>query len=97
MTQSPASVVTNLLSLLIILTHLIDCVVIIERILENMKKPFNVNEKNLTIEFSTGIAVFPDDADNADELLSAADSAMYKAKKDPSLKYTFYRPQNPLK
>jgi diguanylate cyclase (GGDEF)-like protein len=35
----------------------------------------------ISVSTSIGVAVFPDDADNAEELLKCADTAMYRAKK----------------
>jgi GGDEF domain-containing protein len=42
--------------------------------------PFLGEEYALNGSASLGIALYPEDADSADELLSAADAAMYEAK-----------------
>ena len=67
-----------------------DCRIIAERLIAAMSKPFHINERDVTIQSSIGISIYPDDATNADELLSTADTAMYKSKKDKSVKYFFY-------
>jgi diguanylate cyclase (GGDEF)-like protein len=45
--------------------------------------PCIIPEKNLTIEvtISAGVAAMPEDADNLDQLLAAADAALYSAKR----------------
>lgn len=45
---------------------------------------FVSKELNVSLGASIGYALFPDDADNQDELLSFADTAMYQAKRDRS-------------
>ena len=43
-------------------------------------EPFEVDELHLHVEASIGIAIIPDNADNATELMQRADTAMYAAK-----------------
>jgi len=45
-----------------------------------LNRPIEVGEKSLTAGASIGVAVFPDDADNAEDLLKNADLALYHAK-----------------
>ena len=45
------------------------------------KDPISVNEMPLVVTASIGIAMYPEDGTNATQLLSAADSAMYEAKR----------------
>lgn len=51
------------------------------KILEELKKPFTVNEHNLVVDASLGMAVFPDHGEDDATLLRRADVAMYAAKK----------------
>jgi diguanylate cyclase (GGDEF)-like protein/PAS domain S-box-containing protein len=53
---------------------------IARKILARMEEPFHLDGHELSVTTSIGIAVFPDDADNAEILLKNADSAMYRAK-----------------
>jgi len=45
-----------------------------------LNRPIEIGEKSLMVGASIGVAVFPDDADNADDLLKNADLALYHAK-----------------
>ena len=51
-----------------------------QKILEAFREPFAFNNHQLHITTSIGIAIFPDDGDNADTLMKSADIAMYRAK-----------------
>ncbi|MGC2520982.1 MAG: diguanylate cyclase [Burkholderiales bacterium] len=51
------------------------------RLAESLKTLADGKEAHLWVNASVGIALFPDDASTEDELLSAADSAMYAAKR----------------
>ena len=51
-----------------------------ERILHEMRKPFDVGGQKLLISASIGISVYPDDGTNYDVLIKAADRALYYAK-----------------
>lgn len=52
-----------------------------ERILAAISRtPFRVNNQNLRLTTSLGVAVFPDHAANSADLIAFADSAMYQAK-----------------
>ena len=52
-----------------------------ENILLGLKKPLLIDDINVTISASIGIAIFPDDADTAASLLKKSDQLMYQAKK----------------
>src|ERR1041384_5594410 len=45
-----------------------------------LNRPIEVGEKSLTAGASIGVAVYPDDAANAEDLLKNADLALYHAK-----------------
>lgn len=51
-----------------------------ERVLATVNKPVSVNNCNLTVTLSIGIAMFPDDGEEGAELQRQADAAMYCAK-----------------
>ena len=56
---------------------------IAERLLGAIRTPIDVNGASIDVDASIGIAFFPDDAEDAAELVEAADAAMYRNKQDP--------------
>ena len=63
-----------------------------DRFMEVFAEPFNINQSNIFLNVSIGIAVFPFDGNSAEELLTNADIAMYKAKQDGKNRVDFYNP-----
>ncbi|MCJ7664453.1 MAG: PAS domain S-box protein, partial [Desulfobacterales bacterium] len=64
---------------------------IAQKVLQAFREPFTCNEHQLHITTSIGIALFPDDGENADTLMKSADIAMYRAKnkgRDSFQRYT---------
>ncbi|MBF0393318.1 MAG: EAL domain-containing protein [Alphaproteobacteria bacterium] len=59
------------------------------RALEALGRPFDLGVGEAKISGSIGIAVFPGDAQELDRLLSAADGAMYRAKRCGKAAYRF--------
>ena len=51
-----------------------------QRLLIMLSRPFQIRDQEVTITGSIGIAIFPDDGDDAATLLKHADTAMYHAK-----------------
>lgn len=62
---------------------------IIDQILEKTNPPIVINENTFYINFSIGIAIYPDNSNNLDDLIKFADEAMYTAKKS-KITYKFY-------
>jgi diguanylate cyclase (GGDEF)-like protein/PAS domain S-box-containing protein len=60
------------------------------RILEHLNQPFRIEKSDLFIGASIGIAVYPDDVQNVDQLMRNADSALFKAKANGRSTYAFY-------
>lgn len=54
--------------------------VISSRIKKNKEKYINSEDENINISLSIGVSFYPDDGDTIDELIVAADKAMYAAK-----------------
>ncbi|KQW45722.1 MULTISPECIES: bifunctional diguanylate cyclase/phosphodiesterase [unclassified Roseateles] len=52
--------------------------------------PFHVEQQELTVTPSMGIAVFPTDGDDFETLCKCADAAMYRAKRDGRNAYRFF-------
>jgi diguanylate cyclase (GGDEF)-like protein/PAS domain S-box-containing protein len=67
-----------------------DAITVAARILEMVRRPFMLNGKSTRLTTSIGIAVFPEDGDNATDLLKNADSAMYLAKGSGHDQFQFY-------
>ncbi|APZ42214.1 putative bifunctional diguanylate cyclase/phosphodiesterase [Acidihalobacter ferrooxydans] len=60
------------------------------KIIAALKQPFVINQRELFISASIGIAMFPDDGSTDDELIKNADIAMYSVKNDSRGGYAFY-------
>lgn len=67
-----------------------DAGVVAENLLSCFRRPFVLNERSLTISASIGIAVFPDNGRDYDELLRNADAAMYHAKEAGRNTFKYY-------
>ncbi|MCX8521523.1 MAG: GGDEF domain-containing protein [Rhodoferax sp.] len=63
---------------------------IARKIIADIAAPSLVNGNMLHVSVSVGIAIFPDDAQDADTLISMADSAMYRAKRRGGGSYAFF-------
>src|SRR5262245_6876787 len=51
-----------------------------QKLLALMRRPVELDERTLQVTASVGVASFPDDGQDAEELLRNADAAMYRAK-----------------
>ncbi|MCB1319229.1 MAG: bifunctional diguanylate cyclase/phosphodiesterase, partial [Leptospiraceae bacterium] len=64
--------------------------VIAEKILNVMQAPFRYDEHEFYVSFSIGIAVYPDNGTDAEQLLIHADQAMYAVKNRGRSGYRYY-------
>lgn len=64
---------------------------IAEKIQKLFHKPFVINEHNITSACSIGISLFPQDGENAERLLSNADTAMYISKNSGRHQFQFFK------
>jgi diguanylate cyclase (GGDEF)-like protein/PAS domain S-box-containing protein len=64
-----------------------------QKIIEQLSQPVVVEERELTVTPSIGIAVFPDDGRDAEALIRNADAAMYHAKEMGRSNYQFFTEQ----
>ncbi|BEU96975.1 EAL domain-containing protein [Acidovorax sp. DW039] len=62
------------------------------RILDEMLRPFRLDEMGFSIQCSIGIALFPADGAGLDDLIQQADTAMYRVKDRGRGSYGFYQP-----
>ena len=64
-----------------------------EKILRRVAEPFVIDQHELSISLSIGIAVYPDDGKDFDTLLKQSDTAMYQAKDSGRNTYQFHTDQ----
>ena len=63
---------------------------IVKNLLRTFRKPFGIDDRELILTLSIGIAMFPDNGKDTSELLRNADTAMYKAKSLGRNTYSFF-------
>jgi len=63
---------------------------ICQKLLAEISKTITFNSFGLQIDASIGVAIYPDDAEEPDELLAAADVALYEAKADGRGRFRFF-------
>lgn len=63
---------------------------ILNKLAERLREPVQVSDVELGVSMSIGVAVYPEDGNNFDELLKKADMAMYRAKQEGRNTYRFY-------
>jgi diguanylate cyclase (GGDEF)-like protein/PAS domain S-box-containing protein len=64
----------------------------VEKIICKTSLPVELNGQNMSVYTSAGIALYPDDGQTAEELLHAADTAMYEAKDKGRNGFCFHSP-----
>ena len=67
-----------------------DAAKVARRILTEMTQPFNLDGRDIIVTTSIGIALYPEDGEQADDLLKSADTAMYQAKEMGKNTYQFF-------
>ncbi|MGK7881616.1 MAG: EAL domain-containing protein [Crocosphaera sp.] len=67
-----------------------DTINLAQRILDDLKQPFEIAGHQLHIKTSIGIAIYPQDGHDAETLLKNADAALYRAKERGRNHYRFY-------
>jgi diguanylate cyclase (GGDEF) domain len=65
---------------------------IAQKLLDMMKAPFNIGGRELFVDVSIGISIYPADGSDAETLVRNADSAMYRAKEHGRDNYQLYAP-----
>lgn len=61
-----------------------------ERMVEAIEMPFVIDGKEHHVSASIGVAVFPGDGENSEDLIKHADLAMYQAKRQGKGRFEFY-------
>jgi diguanylate cyclase (GGDEF)-like protein/PAS domain S-box-containing protein len=61
-----------------------------QSILEALQQPFEIEQQQLSVKISLGIAIYPQDGKDAETLLKNAEAALYRTKKEGGNHYQFY-------
>lgn len=69
-----------------------DTVKLSQRIFEDLKEPFIIANKNIQVNVSIGIAIYPQDGDHEELLLKNADLALSRTQEKGHNNYEFYSP-----
>jgi len=64
-----------------------------QKVIEQLSQPLSIEERELVVTCSIGIAVYPDDGRDAESLIRNADAAMYHAKELGRSNYQFFTEQ----
>ena len=70
-----------------------DAVVLAKRLIHALGQPYELHGQQVLSGCSVGMTMAPRDGVEADDLLKKADMALYRAKKDDGLKYSFFEPE----
>ena len=70
-----------------------DVAQVAQKVIEQVSYPVTIEERELAVTCSVGIAVFPDDGRDAETLIRNADAAMYHAKELGRASYQFFTEQ----
>lgn len=73
--------------------HADDAAILARRILDVVAAEHRIDSHCLHVTTSIGIAVYPDDGQDAETLIKHADTAMYRAKDDGRQTYRFFKPE----
>jgi diguanylate cyclase (GGDEF)-like protein len=75
------------------LRHREDAAVIAEQLLKVVADPIQIDEHELHVSTSIGIAIFPDDGEEGTALMKSADVALYRAKELGRNNYQVFEPR----
>lgn len=64
-----------------------------QKVLDKLVQPFRLDESHAYVSASLGVAIFPDDADNKEDLMKRVDQAMYASKQKGGSCFTYFTPR----
>ncbi len=67
-----------------------DAASVADKVIEQMSTPFSIGSRKVSLGASIGITIYPEDTDNAEEMMRNADMAMYRAKEGGRNRYQFF-------
>jgi diguanylate cyclase (GGDEF)-like protein/PAS domain S-box-containing protein len=70
-----------------------DVALVAQKLIDQLSQPVAVEERELTVTPSIGIAIFPEDGRDAETLIRNSDAAMYHAKDNGRANYQFFTEQ----
>jgi predicted signal transduction protein with EAL and GGDEF domain len=70
-----------------------DCARVAKKVIEAVARPVTLEARDFGVTASIGIAIWPDDGEDAEILTRNADMAMYQAKKSGRNNYQFFAPE----
>ncbi|GGF36254.1 bifunctional diguanylate cyclase/phosphodiesterase [Aliidongia dinghuensis] len=74
-------------------THPDGPAILADRLVELIGQPFDLDEQQVIIGTSIGVALYPGDSESGEELVRAADTALYRAKAAGRGTYRFFEPE----
>jgi diguanylate cyclase (GGDEF)-like protein len=77
--------------------NIYDSATVAERIIQNFSSVFKIEDYQVHITPSVGIALYPDNGITPEILLKNADTAMYRAKLDGCNNFAFYSEELTIK
>ncbi|QWD89989.1 EAL domain-containing protein [Polynucleobacter sp. MWH-Braz-FAM2G] len=72
------------------LVQIFDVEVVARKVLEQLSSPYLLQAEEVYVSASLGIAIYPDDTQDIEELIRYADQAMYVSKETGRNRYTFF-------
>ena len=73
--------------------HVVTVQSLAQEALETISQPYLLDGRNIFLDASIGIVMYPHDAETSEKLIQSADLAMYKAKGLGRGKYAFFQPE----
>ncbi|MDP8568795.1 bifunctional diguanylate cyclase/phosphodiesterase [Methylophilus aquaticus] len=64
-----------------------------QKVLDALVQPFRLDQSHVYVSASLGIAIFPDDADNKEDLMKRVDQAIYASKQKGGSCFTYFTPR----